>query len=102
MKNPIAPTLSFLFCRPPLLLDLDSKLVKFLHAVRVKGGVVNINVVRATAEALIRSNPSQMQHFINFRMPRSWVQSIYRRMGVTRRLGTTGHLPVPKGIYTEC
>ena len=35
------------------MLDLDEKLFKFLKAVRIKGGVVNIHVVRATAEALI-------------------------------------------------
>ncbi len=36
--------------RPPLLLELDDKLVT---AIRSKGGVVNIHVVRATTEALI-------------------------------------------------
>ena len=65
----------------PTMLDLDEKLLKFLKAVRIKGGVVNIHVVRATAEALIHSNPSQMQHYARFDMPHSWVQSIYRRMG---------------------
>ncbi len=85
--------------RPPILL---AKLIKFLHAVQNKGGIVNIHVVRATADTLICSNPSKMQNFAKFDMPRSWVQSIYRRMGVTRRLGTTGRSPVPKGIYTEC
>ena len=38
--------------RPPLLLELDAKLIKFLQAVRRNGGVINIHVVRATAEAL--------------------------------------------------
>ena len=37
--------------RPPLLLELDDKLVSFLKAVRIKVGVVNIRVVRATAHA---------------------------------------------------
>ena len=105
-KNPAAPqpvtTLSVKpKGRPPIMLDLDDKLIKYLHALRAKGGVVNIHVIRATAEALICSNPSQMHHFNKFDMPRSWVQSIYRRMGVTRRLGTTGRPPVPKGMYTE-
>ena len=31
--------------RPPILLDLDEKLIKFLKAVRAKGGVVNIHIV---------------------------------------------------------
>ena len=44
--------------RPPLLLDLDSKLVQVLRAIRSKGGVLNIHVVRATAQALIKAKPS--------------------------------------------
>ena len=32
--------------RPPILLDLDEKLIKFLRAIRTKGGVINIHVVR--------------------------------------------------------
>lgn len=35
--------------RPQLLLDLDSKLLHVLRAIRNKGGVLNIHVVRATA-----------------------------------------------------
>ena len=44
--------------RPPLLLELDAKLINYLQAVRKKGGVINIHVVRATAEALIKCNPA--------------------------------------------
>ena len=39
---------------------------------------MNLHVVRATAQALIASNPSLLQHFARFEMPKSWVQSIYR------------------------
>ena len=69
--------------RPPLLLELDEKLIKFLHGVRRKGGVININVVRATAQALIKCNPAFAQQLSRFDMPRSWVQSLYRRMKYT-------------------
>ena len=44
--------------RPPLLLELDRKLLQFLNAVRARGGVINSHVVRATADAIIRSNNS--------------------------------------------
>ena len=88
--------------RPPLLLELDDKLVSFLKAVRIKGEVVNIHVVRATAQALIASNPAFSQQFARFEMSRSWVQSVYRRMGLTIRAGTTSRPPVPQGIYDEC
>ena len=49
--------------RPPILLDLDEKLIKFLKAVRAKGGVVNIHVVRAATDALIASNPPSPSEF---------------------------------------
>ena len=88
--------------RPPILLELDEKLRKFLRAIRMKGGVVNIHVVRATATALIETNPFSSQHLRNFSMPRSWVQSLYRRMGLTKRAGTTSRPPVPQGLFDEC
>ena len=88
--------------RPPLLLELDAKLIQFLQAVRRKGGVINIHVVRATAEALLKCNPVFAQQLSRFEMPCSWVQSLYRRMKFTRRAGTTSRPPVPMGIYKEC
>uniref|UniRef100_A0A1X7VSS3 Uncharacterized protein n=1 Tax=Amphimedon queenslandica TaxID=400682 RepID=A0A1X7VSS3_AMPQE len=85
--------------RPPVLLDLDEKLI-FLTAIRSKGGVVNIHVVRATGKALIETHLSSSQH-LNFSMPRSWVQSIFKKMGYSCRMGTTACPPVPKGLYDE-
>ena len=83
-------------------MEIDTKLVKMLKAFRAKGSVVDIHVVRATATALIESNPSSLSHLAKFKMPRSWVQSVYRRMGYCRRTGTTARPPVPKGLYSEC
>ena len=88
--------------RPPLMMELDSKLVKLLHAVRSRGGIINIHVVRASAKALIATNPQTHQQLSHFDMPRSWVSSIYRRMGLVRRMGTTSRPPVPQGLYDEC
>ena len=70
---------------------------------RAKGGVINSHVVRATADALIKSNHSPgLQHLRNFPMSPSWIQSVYTRMGYTRRMGTTTRPPVPKGLYDKC
>lgn len=80
--------------------DLDGSLLKFLRAVRAKGGVINIHVVKATAEALIKSQPNMTTP--SFEMNTSWVQSVYRRLGYKRRMGTTSRPPVPRGIYEEC
>lgn len=70
-------------------------------AVRSKGGIINIHVVRATTEALIKSNLALAQQLSRFGMPRTWVYR-YRRMGYNRRMGTTARPPVPQGIYDEC
>ena len=40
--------------RPPILKELDAKLIQFLNAMHAKGGVINSHVVRATADALIK------------------------------------------------
>ena len=85
-----------------MLLELDEKLISFLKAVRAKGGVINIHVVRALTKALIETNPSMTQQLRNFEVSRSLVQSLYRRMGYSKRMGTTTRPPVPKGLYGEC
>ena len=86
---------------PPLLLEIDTKLLSFLKAVRRRGGVVNSHVVHAAAKALIRLAVKQQQ-LSKIDLPRSWVQSIYRRMGLIRRMATTSRPPVPQGLYDEC
>ena len=75
--------------RPPYMLELDNKFIKFLLAVRSRGGIINIHVVQASAKALIDTNPDHQQ-LAWFNMPRS----LYRRMGLSRRMGTTSHLEV--------
>ena len=81
-------------------MGLDEKLIKFLIAVRSKGGVINIHVVRAATIALLASN--QSPQLLKFDMPRSWVQSVYKRMGFVKRMGTTTRPPIPQGLYNEC
>jgi hypothetical protein len=87
--------------RKPILLELDEKLIKFLCAARNRGGVVNKHVVGASAKALIDSNPSVASHLKTFSMPCSWVISLYRCMGFTKRAGTTARPAVPQGLYDE-
>lgn len=87
---------------PPIMMELDAKLIQFLRAVCTKGGVINASVVRAAATALIVSNPTTSQQLIKFDMPCSWIQSIYQWIGFTRRIGTTARPPVPQGLFDEC
>ena len=80
--------------RPPIPMDLDNKLLTFLKCIGSRGGVISVHVVRGVTHALITSNPA-MTHLNNFDMSRSWIHSIYKRMGYTVRTGTTSRPPVP-------
>ena len=64
--------------RPPILMDLDNKLLTVLKGIQSRAGVINVHVVRGVTHALITSNPA-MTHLNNFDMPRSWVHSICKR-----------------------
>ena len=87
--------------RPPILLDLDKKLITLLKSIRNRGGVVNFSVVKASALALIKSNPTK--DFGGLEPTSSWVRSVYRRCKkFSRRAGTTTKPPVPLGIFEEC
>ena len=86
--------------RPPILMDLDNKLLTFLKGIRSRDGVINVHVVRGVTHALLTSNLART-YLNNFDILRSWVHSIYKRMGYTVRAGTTSRPLVPYGLYTE-
>lgn len=86
--------------RPPILLELDAKLISLLKSIRSRGGVINFSVVKATALALVKSNPSSS--VTGFQPTTTWVRSVYRRCGFSRRAGTTNRPPVPRGLFEEC
>ena len=45
--------------RPPILLDLDQKLISLLKSIRNRGGVVNFSVLKALALTLMERNPAK-------------------------------------------
>ena len=65
--------------RPPIL---DKKLITLLKSILNRGGVVNFSVVKASALALIKSNPTK--DFRGFEPTSSWVRSVYRRCKFSR------------------
>ena len=101
-KTEVLPLPSKVCGRPPILMELDGKLIWFLKGIRGRGGVISIHVVRTVtqAQALIDCN-SSLTHLANFDMPRSWVYSIYKKMGYKARSGTTSRPPVPFGLFSE-
>lgn len=85
---------------PPILCDLDSKLISLLTGIRSRGGAVNFCVVKATVMALVDSNKTQYRRFeptvtcVN--------KSTYRRCKFTRSAGTTSRPSFPRGMFEEC
>ena len=85
--------------RPLLLGSLDQMVQRFLLALRSRGGVVSSTIAIATAKALIARNPQQNLDHIELNS--SWAQSLFRRMGFKRRMGTTGKVEIPEGARKE-
>ena len=56
-------------------------------------------MVKATALALVKSNPSSS--VTGFQPTTTWVRSVYRRCGFSRRARTTTRPPVPRGLFEE-
>ena len=79
--------------RPPILLDLDQKLISLSKSIRNRGGVVNFSVVKASALMLIKSNSAK--DLRGFEPTSTWVRAIYRRCNFSRRAGITTTPPVP-------
>ena len=46
--------------RPPILQELDTKLIKFLRALRSRGSVINIHVVRAATQKAIHQQSNSV------------------------------------------
>ena len=82
--------------RPSLLMELDKKLLRFLNAMRARDGVINSHVVRATADAFIRSNHSPgLQKLLHA----SFMDSISLQVnGLHQKNGNNGSTSCSKGI----
>ena len=86
--------------RPRMLGDkLDDLVQRFLKATRCKGGIVNTTVAIATATALVNRYPLLEKD--NILLSRSWAQSLFCRMGFTKRRATTGKITIPSGAQKE-
>ena len=83
----------------PILLELDIKLTKLLLAIRTKGVVVNIHVVRATAKAC---NPVAGSYLANLKYPvLGYILSIDEWDSVAELASQLGYL-FPKGLFDAC
>ena len=73
---------------------------RFLHALRRNGGVVNDDVARSVAKALVKRSGKRELEVLDLD-GRSWVQSLFRRMGFVGRTATTSKVEISEGARKE-
>ena len=86
----------------PLLLgsEIDEKVMKNLHAIRKKEGVVNTVVEIAIAQALIAKSEDKYLKVLDLEKT-SWTKSLFHRMGFVKHSATTGKSFIPDGAKKE-
>ena len=82
----------------PLLLgsEMVEKVMKYLHAIRKKGGIVNTVVAIAIAQALIAISEDKNLKVLDLEKT-SWTKSLFHRMGFVKQSATTGKPVIPDG-----
>ena len=87
----------------PLILDeaLDPKLHSMLVKPRLAGAGINIHVVSGVLNGLIRANPERFGKYMEFKVTRSWAQSLYQRMKFSRRAVTTSRPVITRSLWVE-
>ena len=75
----------------PLLLsdDLDFKLRSFLTNLRSASGTKNKHILYGVLMSLTKSDLSRYGRYLELCVTDGWVQSLYTRMGYTRRMVST-------------
>ena len=67
---------------------LDLMLRSMFANLRTTGAGINIHVVSSVLNGLICANPERFGKYMDFKVTRSWVQSLYQRMTFSRRTVT--------------
>ena len=99
-KSPKKVIVNKLRGRPCLLGDKIDPLVQiYLRAIKYKRGAVNSLVAIATEKVLLKRYARLEKE--NFKIERSWAQSLFRRMGFVHRIKTTGKVYIPVGAQKE-
>ena len=79
-----------------MLGSLDEMVQRYIRAYRSRGGPVNSLIAVSIAKVLITQNPQLNLGHLDLDSS-SWAKSLSKRMGVTRRMKTTGKVEIPEG-----
>ena len=81
--------------------ELDKKLRAFLTHMRMAGGTINHHVVFGVLIGLIDSDLTIYSIYLEFQIADGWIQSLYRRMKLARRMVTISRPTIMRPIWLE-
>ena len=73
----------------PLPAKLDKKLRLFITSMRTAGGTINKHVIYGILRGLIKAGMTRYGGYLDFTVTKGWLQSLYSRMNMSRRMVTT-------------
>ena len=79
----------------------DHKLRSMLVNLPIADPGINIHVVSGVLNGLIRANSERFGKYMNFKVTRSWVRSLYQRMKFSLRAVTTSRPVITRSLWTE-
>ena len=80
--------------------SIDEKVRKFLMALHRKGGHVSRSIATTAAKVLLKRSEDNSLRNLNVTAA-SWGKSLLHRMGLRRRVVTTGKVQIPEGAKRE-
>ena len=84
-----------------LPVELVTKLRKFIMSLRNAGGNINRHVVHGILMGLIKSNLTKYGSCLDFNVSRGWINYLYKRMNMSRRMVTTSRPKITRSIWEE-
>ena len=87
----------------PLLLpaELDIKLRLFITNMRTAGGTISKHLIYGILMGLIKADMTRYGGYLDFAVTKGWVQSLYSRMNMSRRMVTPSRPIVTSSLWEE-
>ena len=81
--------------------ELDLNLHSVLINLQTAGATINIHVVSVVLNGLICTNPERFGKYMDFKVTKSWVRSLYQRMKFSYCAVTTSRSVITRSLWAE-
>ena len=81
--------------------ELDAKLRRFIICLREAGSNINRHVIHGVLMGLIKSDLSKYGSCLDFNVTRGWINYLYKRTNMVRRMVTTSRPKITPSIWEE-